>query len=200
MMQDSSGHAHHSSRVEAGGMVMNENLDQLPRDCAAISEDVRLEISAGAQFAEPFPGLTFAFGEQEFSVPPCSRVTVSFSNHDEVRHQWMIHGLPRYLYPGGMFHLEANGGETVTGGFIVPSDNRTYLVHCDLPQHMEKGMKAQLKVGTGSGDLWSVPGVSAHLRNDDYLPGGAVFWMGAALVAAVIAAKLLVRNYSSKPS
>ena len=54
----------------------------------------------------------------------------------------MVHGLPRYLYPGGMFHLEANGGDSQTGTFIVPSDARTYLVHCDLPQHMEKGMKA----------------------------------------------------------
>ena len=36
---------------------------------------------------------------------------------------------------------------------------------------MEKGMKAQLKVGKGSGDLWSIPGVSNGFRQDPYMPG-----------------------------
>ena len=200
LMQNESNHAHHNHRSEPGGLVMNENLDQLPRDCSAISEDVRIDISAGTEFAALYPGSIFAFNQQQLNVPPCSRVTVTFTNEDDVRHQWMLHGLPRYLYPGGMFHLEANGGETVSGGFIVPSDHRTYLVHCDLPQHMEKGMKAQLKVGAGSGDLWSVPGVSAHLRNDDYLSGGAEAWIAAAIVVGVIAAKILLGRYPSESS
>jgi len=202
-MQNESQHAHHGHRSEPGGLVMNENLDQLPSDCSAISEDIQIDINAGAEFATPFPGSIFAFDQQQLNVPPCSRVTVNFHNTDSVRHQWMLHGLPRYLYPGGMFHLEANGGETVSGGFIVPSDNRTYLVHCDLPQHMEKGMKAQLTVGKGSGDLWSVPGVSAHLRNEDYLSDGAVGWIAAAVLLGAVAAGLLFRFYSSgssKPS
>jgi hypothetical protein len=41
-------------------------------------------------------------------------------------------------------------------------------VHCDIAQHMEKGMKAQLKVGAGSGDLPSIPGVTALEIPDDY--------------------------------
>ena len=95
---------------------------------------------------------------------------MTFVNDDSIRHQWMIHGLPKYLYPGGMFHLEAAGGESRTGSFIVPSDDKTYLVHCDMTQHMEKGMKAQLVVGRGSGDLWSIPGISDDLIHDTYLP------------------------------
>ena len=83
-----------------------------------------------------------------------------FENKDDIRHQWMIHGLPKYLYPKGMFHIEVNGVEKKTGTFIVPSSNYTYLVHCDISQHMEKGMKAQLKVGNGRGDLPSIPGIS----------------------------------------
>jgi hypothetical protein len=79
-----------------------------------------------------------------------------------------VHGLPRYLYPLGMFHLEAAGGAQKTGTFIVPSDDRTFLVHCDLAQHMEMGMKAQLVVGRGSQDFPSVPGVTAHYRPDGY--------------------------------
>ncbi len=59
-----------------------------------------------------------------------------------------------------MFHLEVNGQSKITGTFIVPSSHYTYLVHCDIAQHMEKGMKAQLKVGEGRGDLSSIPGIS----------------------------------------
>ena len=43
-------------------------------------------------------------------------------------------------------------------------------MHCDIAQHMEKGMKAQLKVGKGRGDLPSIPGISAATFAD-------VFWM-----------------------
>jgi hypothetical protein len=75
----------------------------------------------------------------------------------------MVHGLPKYLYPAGMFHIEAAGAQTLKGVFIVPPEDKTYLIHCDMAQHMEKGMRGQLVVGKGSGDLWSVPGIS-----DDY--------------------------------
>jgi hypothetical protein len=33
---------------------------------------------------------------------------------------------------------------------------------------MEKGMKAQVKVGDGSGDLPSIPGISGQLNKDVY--------------------------------
>lgn len=59
-----------------------------------------------------------------------------------------------------MFHLEANGGARKTGTFIVPKNRKTYLVHCDMAQHMEKGMKAQLRVASGRGNLSGIPGVS----------------------------------------
>jgi hypothetical protein len=71
----------------------------------------------------------------------------------------MMHGLPKYLYPKGMFHLEVTGPGKVTGTLIFPPGDKTYLVHCDIAQHMEKGMKGQLKIGKGDGDLPSIPGV-----------------------------------------
>ncbi|MDQ7008517.1 MAG: hypothetical protein Q9Q40_14950, partial [Acidobacteriota bacterium] len=55
---------------------------------------------------------------------------------------------------------EANGGKEVSGTFIVPSDDATYLVHCGVPQHTEKGLKAQLVVGRGGKDLPSIPGIT----------------------------------------
>ena len=154
------------------GMVMNANADTLPRGCEAISRDYEFHIEGGTDFAGDWPGRMFGFSEPALRVRPCSRITVSFSNRDQVRHQWMVHGLPRYLYPGGMFHIEANGGHTVTGTFIVPGDDKTYLLHCDMAQHMEKGMKGQLMVGAGSGDLWSVAQVSDAFERDRYLPSG----------------------------
>jgi hypothetical protein len=83
----------------------------------------------------------------------------------------MMHGLPKYLYPKGMFHLEATGPSKISGTLILPPGDKTYLVHCDIAQHMEKGMKAQLKVGKGDGDLPSIPGVTAYSIADDYKVG-----------------------------
>ncbi len=186
--QDHPHHAGHRMTLDETGMIMNANDSVLPRDCQELSRDYTFEVHAGTAHAEEFPGRIFAYDTREFEVEPCSRITVTLVNEDQVRHQWMLHGLPRYLYPGGMFHLEAAGGETMTGTFIVPGDAATYLVHCDLAQHMEKGMKAQLKVGGGSGDLWSIPGISADSRRAAYLPVDAriIVWL-AVLVGAGLA-------------
>jgi len=164
-------HAHHQHVMDGAGVVMNANTDRLPNGCAAVSGDVALTIHAGRRYAADVPGALFGMSQHEVRVPPCTRLTVTFVNEDEVRHQWMIHGLPKYLYPAGMFHIEAMGGGRQTGTFIVPAEDRTYLIHCDMAQHMEKGMRGQLVVGEGSGDLWAVPGVSDAFRRSDYLPG-----------------------------
>jgi len=157
-------HQHHhmkGMRMDMDGMVMYENTDQFPKDCKEV-EDVTIQVRAGTKYSKPFPGTVFGYDQHQWKVKPCSRVTVEFSNDDEIRHQWMIHGLPKYLYPEGMFHIEVNGKKHKTGTFIVPSTPYHYLVHCDIAQHTEKGMKAQLVVGEGGkkGDLPSIPGIS----------------------------------------
>ncbi len=181
--------------MQEGGMVMNANAETPPRDCEQVSTDHAFTVHAGAEYADGYPGTTFGYSQREFVVEPCSRVTVTFVNDDDVRHQWMVHGLPRYLYPGGMFHVEANGGTSQTGSFIVPSDDRTYLVHCDLTQHMEKGMKAQLVVGRGSGDLWAIPGVSRGFNRDSYLPSGTGVLMILAAALGIALAWALRRLF-----
>jgi hypothetical protein len=153
-------HHHMDMDMDTKGMVMYENKDTLPKDCTEISEDVTIKVRAGTKFAEQFPGTVFGYDEHQWQVKPCSRITVELTNDDDIRHQWMIHGLPKYLYPEGMFHIELFGSGTKTGTFIVPSSHYTYLVHCDIAQHTEKGMKAQLKAGNGRGDLPSIPGIS----------------------------------------
>ncbi len=152
----------------AGGMVMGQNADTLPGGCDSISETKEITVHGGHKYAEKFPGRMFAFDTQEFNFKPCTKLTVHFVNEDNVRHQWMMHGLPKYLYPKGMFHLEATGPAKISGTLILPPGDKTYLVHCDIAQHMEKGMKAQLKVGKGDGDLPSIPGVTAYVVADDY--------------------------------
>ncbi|MBT5031642.1 MAG: hypothetical protein HOM55_05030, partial [Proteobacteria bacterium] len=164
-----------------------------------IAREYEFEVYASTKFAADYPGTVYGMSQHEYQVEPCSSVTVTFINNDQVRHQWMIHGLPRYLYPGGMFHLEAAGGTTRTGTFIVSSDDQTYLVHCDMAQHMEMGMKAQLKVGKGSGDLWSVPGVSRGFRPDHYLPPmTSLYLLFASLFGVAITAFLMFTAHQNK--
>jgi len=168
-------HSGHEMAVGSTGVVMNENRDTLPRGCAEISHDQSFTIHAGRQYADTMHGMMFGMSDYEVQVEPCSRVEITFVNEDGIRHQWMVHGLPKYLYPAGMFHIEAMGEQTQKGVFIVPPENKTYLIHCDMAQHMEKGMRGQLVVGKGSGDLWSVPGISDDYYRFPYLSARSAY-------------------------
>ena len=184
--------------LDMEGMVMNENKDNLPRDCREISEDVEISVAAGKKYAERYPDTTFGFDQHQWKVKPCSRITVTYTNEDNVRHQWMVHGLPSYLYPQSMFHLETNGGYSKTGTFIVPSDHKTYLVHCDMATHMEKGMKAQLVVGNGNGDIPAIPGLTAARNPSRYgEKNGILNWllsMAIGIISFAIPVKYLSRK------
>lgn len=158
----------HAMRMGEWGMVMNENYKQLPQGCESIAGEETITVKAGREHAKPYPGTIFGYDKHEFSFPKCTRVTVNFINEDNIRHQFMIHGLPAYLHPQGMFHLELYGPGEAQGVFITPNVEETYLAHCDIAQHMEKGMKAQVKVGGGNGDLPSIPGISGQLNKDVY--------------------------------
>ena len=189
----------------AGGMVMGQNKDTLPGGCDSISETKEITVHAGHKYAEKFPGRMYAFDTQEFNFKPCTKLTVHFVNEDNIRHQWMMHGLPKYLYPKGMFHIEASGPAKISGTLILPPGDKTYLVHCDIAQHMEKGMKAQLKVGKGDGDLPSIPGLTAYVVQDDYKAGLPAVASALAAstakaetdAAAVAAAAALAKSTSS---
>jgi len=153
-----------------GGMVMGQNKDKLPAGCDKVSEDVKIEVHAGRKYSKQFPGTMFGFDKHEWRVKPCTRLTVTFVNEDNVRHQWMMHGLPKFLYDKGMFHLEISGPAKITGTLILPVEDKTYLVHCDIAQHMEKGMKGELIVGKGSGTFPSIPGITDPAIPDNYGP------------------------------
>jgi len=174
---------HHDGMImDDKGMIMNANTDKLPKDCQKISGDVDITVHAGQKHALKFNGKMFAFDQQEWNVNPCSRVNITFINDDNIRHQFMIHGLPGYLYPQGMFHLELYGAGKLKASLIMPGQKKTYLVHCELAQHMEKGMKAQLKVDGGDGDLPSIPGISKPVKADVY----PVDWTPSTLAALLL--------------
>lgn len=166
-------HHHHMDHDDhmmdhEGTMIMGQNLDTLPSSCRSISEEVEITVRAGRKYAAKFPGTAFAFDQQQWKVKPCAKVTWHFINEDHIRHQFMMHGLPKYLYKYGMFHLEVTGPKTVSGTIIVPATDETYLVHCDISQHMEKGMKAQLVVGKGGENIPSIPGLTPYNLTDTY--------------------------------
>ncbi|MGH8547653.1 MAG: cupredoxin domain-containing protein [Methylococcales bacterium] len=151
-----------------GGMVMGQNVDTLPMSCKSIEDEVEITVRAGRKYAEKFPGTMFGYDNHEWRVEPCSKITFHFINEDNIRHQFMMHGLPKYIYKSGMFHLEVTGPGKISGTLIVPANDETYLVHCDISQHMEKGMKGQLVVGSGGVPLPSIPGVTAYAFPDSY--------------------------------
>jgi hypothetical protein len=191
---DAAAHEHHGMQMDIEGMVMNENHDQLPRDCGGIAGEQAITVHAGTKYAQQFNGTIFGYDQHEWNVAPCTKVTVTLENEDSVRHQWMLHGLPRYLHPEGMFHLEVNGRGSKTGTFIVPGVKKTYLVHCDVAQHMEKGMKAQLKVGGGSGNLPSIPGITAARYPEAYAGGRGGWGTWVILLLCLFGAALAVRG------
>jgi len=163
--------AGHRMIWDNNGMVMGENRgDELPLGCSEISGDVSYIVRVGRKYAPP--GFVFGYSEYQWQAAPCSRITVTLINEDQIRHMWMLHGLPSYLYFQGMFHLEVNGNRQMTGTFISPAGNETFYVHCDISQHTEKGLKGQLKIGAGNGDLPSIPGVSEPLYRGAILAGG----------------------------
>ena len=152
-----------------GAMVMGQNVDRVPDACSGIAGEKEITVHAGHQYAEKFPGRMYTFDIREYHFEPCTKLTIHFINDDNIRHQWMMHGLPKYIYPKGMFHLEVTGPGKVSGTLILPPADKTYLIHCDIAQHMEKGMKGQLIVGKGSGDLPSIPGVTPYVIQDSYV-------------------------------
>jgi len=147
-------------------MVVNENFDRLPVGCERIEGEKSITVTAGVENAEDFPGTVFTFDTHSINVEPCTRTTVTFINKDDVRHQFMVHDLPRDTYTMGMFNIEVTGPGRATGPFLTPPDKKTLMIHCGVPGHEEKGMKAQMKVDGGDGDLPNIPTVTRDVGTD----------------------------------
>jgi plastocyanin len=179
----------------SAALVMGENKDQLPTKCDSISSWQNITINAGREYAEQFNGKAFTYDNRTLQFEKCTKLTVTFVNNDSVRHQWMIHGLPWNRYPKGMFTLEVTGPGKETGTLILPAHDETYKVHCGLPQHAQKGMKAQIKVGEGDGKVANIPGYTDAYNEYQYEKKS--FWkpgiiLGASALGIGILTSILV--------
>lgn len=180
-----------------GAKVVNENIDNLPPGCNEISTTREITVRGGSEFARNFTGVAYTFERHSWEVEPCARVTVTFVNTDEIRHQFMIHG----TWPNGFTLIEVDGPGRDTATWITPSDATSLMVHCGVNQHQQKGMKAQFLVDGGVGDVPNIPGVSglppedrpAYASNESEQQRAAGLGPGAALVA-VAAGLLLARR------
>lgn len=177
------------------GTVMNENTDELPPGCDAISGWENITVHAGKHHAKQFPGKIFTYDQHSWAFDPCTKVSVTFVNNDSVRHQFMVHGLPMDIYDMGMFTIEVTGPGQETGTFILPNAQETYLAHCGVPQHEEKGMKAQIKVDGGDGDLADIPGVTGSYDAYTYPRESALQYGAILLLAGLLAGGAGVAGY-----
>jgi plastocyanin len=175
------------------GAVMGQNMDELPPGCEGVAGWDNITIRGGTDQAGQFPGTVFTYSQRDFEYEPCTRLTVTFINTDETRHQWMVHGLPATIHDMGMFTLDVDGNSNETGTFILPGFDDTMLIHCGLPQHMQKGMKAQIVVGEGDGNIPNIPGHTGSWESYDYprespLPAGVLIGFTTLVVGALLAA------------
>lgn len=176
----------------AAAKVMGQNTEQLPSGCESISGTANITVEAGTDHADQFPSKMYTYSDRQLQFDPCTKLTVTFINNDSIRHQWMVHGLSQETYPMEMFMLEVTGPGKETGTFILPSEDESLMIHCGVSQHMQKGMKAQLTVGSGDGDIPNVPGHTGEINGYEYpqqsaVPMGAVvgilmLFLGAGII------------------
>lgn len=142
----------------AHAKVTNANPDELPPGCEELAGEEHITVHGGRPFAEQFNGAVFTFDNRSWEVPSCTKLTVTFVNEDQIRHQFMVHGT--YPFDMGFFQIEVTGPGEDTGTFITGPDQESLLVHCGVRQHQQKGMKAELLVDGGVGHLPNIPGIS----------------------------------------
>lgn len=171
------------------GSVVNANANTAPAGCSEIRGERHITIEAGEEFAGP--GEAFGYDLDRISAPPCTRLVVTVVNHDDVRHQWMVHGLPTETYPWGMFTVEVADQGRVTGSFVTPAQPGEYTGHCSLPQHAQKGMRLPLVITGDIGNGSTSTTVTDAGESSSSIPG---FGVTIALVAAVAAVLLAVRR------
>jgi len=181
------GDADPETTLVENGSVVNANPDAAPGGCASIQGERGITINAGRQYADA--GEAFGYDVDSVTAPPCTRLVVTVVNHDDVRHQWMVHELPTEAYPMGMFSIEVANAGRVTASFVTPAEPGEYTGHCSLPQHEQKGMRLPLIVTGDSSTSTTLT------TNDESTSGNAPgFGLLVVLAGVSLAALLVVRR------
>lgn len=190
-----SGVAHHptpdgdadpETRLVENGSVVNADADSLPPGCEAVRGERRLTVDAGREYAAA--GDAFGYDLDTVTAPACTRLVVTLVNHDDVRHQWVVDGLPTDTYPGGYVAVEVADRGSVTAAFVTPSQPGTYEGLSTLPQHEQHGMRLPLVV---TGDDPTGTAATTTDESGESVPGPGPL---LALVALAAAALLAVRR------
>ncbi|WP_143052150.1 cupredoxin domain-containing protein [Halobacterium jilantaiense] len=179
------GDAEPETRVVENGSVVNANGTVRPPGCEAIQGERRLTVDAGREYAAD--GDAFGYDLDSVTAPACTRLVVTLVNHDDVRHQWVVSGLPTATYPGGYVAIEVAHRGSVTAAFVTPSESGTYEGLSTLPQHEQTGMQLPLVVTGGASDQ-STATVTTTPDADGSAPGPGLLLAVVALAAAVLLA------------
>lgn len=143
-----------------------------------VGDTVRFTVNGGRAYAEP--GEVFGFDIEEFTFNRCQRVEITFINHDDVRHAFMVDGIS----PAFMLELPAKGERTAS--FVTPDADETLVLHCHVPGHDRAGMLGVVTVGQGDGgveltptqqvDTWSNTAWIALALFGGFILGGVGVW------------------------
>ncbi len=95
----------------------------------------------------------FAFDPATVSVPAGANVTLTLVNSGTVEHTWVVlkQGVNVTTATGLdqnsiFFSSKVEPGQTTTFNFTAPATAGDYQIICDLPGHLEGGMKGTLTV------------------------------------------------------
>lgn len=177
------GDADPETRLVENGSVVNANSDSLPPGCEAVRGERRLTVDAGREYAAA--GEAFGYDLDTVTAPACTRLVVTLVNHDDVRHQWVVDGLPTDTYPGGYVAIEVADRGSVTAAFVTPSQPGTYEGLSTLPQHEQHGMRLPLVV---TGDEQTETRTTTTDESGSSVPGPDLFLALLAVGAAVLLA------------
>lgn len=172
--------------------IFNENTDEAPPGCDGITGERLVEVTA-VSGNDGYP--LFEYQPTVIETEPCTRLTVTFSSQTRIRHQFVVRGLPEETYPGGQFGIEADAGAEETATFVTPAEDTTLPFESTVGSQAKSGLRGQIVVGEGDGDVEGIPGVTQHgwEEDGDSLPlrEGASALVG--VIAGVFAAAVLSR-------
>ena len=180
------GDADPETTLVENGSVVNANPDALPPGCDAVDGERRLTVDAGREYADT--GDAFGYDLDTVTAPACTRLVVTLVNHDDVRHQWVVDGLPAETYPGGFVAIEVADRGSVTASLVTPSQPGTYEGLSTLPQHEQHGMRLPLVVtGDQQNETTPTPATSGESGGSAPGPGPALALLALAGATALFA-------------
>ncbi len=144
--------------------TFNENTDETPPGCDRIAGEQDVEVAA-VSGGTGYP--LFEYQPTVIETEPCTRLTVTFSSQTRIRHQFVVRGLPQETYPSGYFGIEADGGSEEAATFVTPSEDTTLPFESTVGSQAKSGLRGQVVVGEGDGDVEGVPGVTKHGWEED---------------------------------